>query len=173
MRFPCSFAGVLHWAFNPQGPCSLKAVILLSLHDCIVAPPVLSIERGFFLITQRKASHPLWGHAYLTKNKSVTQTSFLKTTSWRRRTIEAAFLFSKNLPNLVISIMADFTRGSSKHGDVEMANRNGHYNAVGSKFSLVIFHFFLLLGNIFDFQKWLFAERKRRVSSRPRRKRRK
>ena len=44
----------------------------------------------FFLITQRKASHPLWGHAYLTKNKSVTQTSLLKTTSWRRRTIEAA-----------------------------------------------------------------------------------
>ena len=56
---PCSFAGVLPWAFNPQGPFSLKAVILLSLHDCIVAPPVLSIERGFFLITQRKASHPL------------------------------------------------------------------------------------------------------------------
>ena len=52
------------------------------------------------------------------------------------------FLYSKNLPNLV---MADFTRGSSKHGDVEMANRNGHYNAVGSKFSSVIFHFFYLL----------------------------
>ena len=63
------------------------------------------------------------------------------------------FLYSKNLPNLVISIMADFTRGSSKHGDVEMANRNGHYNAVGLKFSLVIFHFFLFVGNIFDFQK--------------------
>ena len=29
--------------------------------------------------------------------------------------------------------MADFTTVSSKHGDVEMANRNGHYNAVGSK----------------------------------------
>ena len=48
-------------------------------------------------------------------------------------------LYSKNLPNLVICTMADFTRVSSKHGDVEMANRNGHYHAVGSIFSLVIF----------------------------------
>ena len=50
-----SFAGVLLWAFNS----SLKAVIYLPLHSCIVAPPVLNIERSYFLITQRKASHPL------------------------------------------------------------------------------------------------------------------
>ena len=35
--------------------------------------------------------------------------------------------------------MADVTRVSSKLGDVEMANRNEHYHAVGSIFSLIIF----------------------------------
>ena len=41
--------------------------------------------------------------------------------------------------------MADFTTVSSKRGDVEMANGNEHYHAVGSIFSLVIFKNFDLL----------------------------
>ena len=49
--------------------------------------------------------------------------------------------------------MADVTRVSSKHGDVEMANRNEHYHAVGFIFSLVIVQRLKLVGNIFDFQK--------------------